>query len=85
MMVSAEEVLVNYVLVVVVICRVRVLSGILGYRDCRCPNKFRVKSFRLTEKLHEILSGLSAREEAGIHGVAVKCVDIVRNTNGELS
>jgi hypothetical protein len=26
---------------------------------------------------------LSIRGEAGIHGVAVKCVDIVENTRGE--
>ncbi len=30
-----------------------------------------------------ILSGLSAVEESGIPGVAVKCVDIGRNTSGE--
>ncbi len=29
------------------------------------------------------LKGLSAGEESGIPGVAVKCVDIGRNTSGE--
>ena len=30
-----------------------------------------------------ILLGSSSGEEIGIHGVAVKCVDIVRKTKGE--
>jgi hypothetical protein len=30
-----------------------------------------------------ILESLRASEESRIHGVAVKCVDIVRNTSGE--
>ena len=34
-------------------------------------------------ELHLILHGLRAGEETGIHGVAVKCVDIVRKTSGE--
>ena len=32
---------------------------------------------------HWKLVGLSAGEESGIPGVAVKCVDIGRNTSGE--
>ena len=36
-----------------------------------------------TKELHSKLTGLSVREENGIHGVTVKCVDIVRNTSGE--
>ncbi len=36
-------------------------------------------------ELHWILIGWSAEEESGISGVAVKCVDIGRNANGESS
>jgi hypothetical protein len=36
-----------------------------------------------TLKLHVILVSLSSVEEGGIPGVAVKCVDIRRNTCGE--
>jgi hypothetical protein len=42
-----------------------------------------VKSFRLTGKLLSILQALSPGEGGGIHGVAVKCVDIMKNTGGE--
>ena len=37
----------------------------------------------LTSGLHLKLSFLSAGEESGIPSVAVKCVDIRRNTSGE--
>ena len=37
----------------------------------------------LTGGLQLKLEGLSAEEEGGIPGVAVKCVDIRRNTGGE--
>ena len=50
---------------------------------CRWLNKSNVKSLGLTKELHSKLLGLSVREEDGIHGVTVKCVDIVRNTSGE--
>ena len=36
-----------------------------------------------TLKLRPILVDLSVREEGGIPGVVVKCVDIGRNTSGE--
>ena len=42
-----------------------------------------MKSRGSTPELHSILQGLSAGEEIGIYGVAVKCVDIVRKTGGE--
>ena len=42
-----------------------------------------MKSRGLTGEVHEILLGLSAGEEGGIPSVAVKCVDIGRNTCGE--
>ncbi len=42
-----------------------------------------VKAHRSTVELHSKLRGLSAGEESGILGVAVKCVDIKKNTGGE--
>ncbi len=42
-----------------------------------------MKSPGLTEALHMKLFGLSAGEGSGIPSVAVKCVDIRRNTSGE--
>ncbi len=42
-----------------------------------------VKVCGLTVKLPWILSVLSSEEESGIPGVAVKCVDIRKNTGGE--
>jgi hypothetical protein len=42
-----------------------------------------VKSRGLTPELHLILLCLRTGEEIGIHGVAVKCVDIVRKASGE--
>ena len=42
-----------------------------------------VKSKGLTLKLHLKLMFLSGVEASGIPGVAVKCVDIRRNTGGE--
>ncbi len=42
-----------------------------------------VKSRRSTAERHSKLRDLSAGEESGILGVAVKCVDIERNTGGE--
>jgi hypothetical protein len=37
----------------------------------------------LTHELHLILALLSSGEVSGIPGVAVKCVDIGKNTSGE--
>ena len=42
-----------------------------------------VKALGSTWELHWILTGLSAVEDSGIPGVAVKCVDIGRNICGE--
>ncbi len=42
-----------------------------------------VKAHRLTVELRSKLQNLSAGRESGILGVAVKCVDIKRNTGGE--
>ena len=42
-----------------------------------------MKDHSLTVGLHLKLGGLSIGEGSGIPGVAVKCVDIGRNTSGE--
>ena len=42
-----------------------------------------MKSLGLTEELQLKLIFLSAGEESGIPSVAVKCVDIRKNTSGE--
>ena len=42
-----------------------------------------MKALGLTEELQLKLFFLSAGEESGIPSVAVKCVDIRRNTSGE--
>ena len=42
-----------------------------------------VKADRLTIELPLILLGLSIVEVGGIDSVAVKCIDIVKNTNCE--
>ena len=49
----------------------------------RRDNKLVVKALGLTEELQLKLLFLSAGEESGIPSVAVKCVDIRRNTSGE--
>ena len=49
----------------------------------RREDKLVVKALGSTEKLQPKLSFLSAGEESGIPSVAVKCVDIRRNTSGE--
>ena len=45
--------------------------------------KLVVKSLGSTEELQLKLDFLSVGEESGIPSVAVKCVDIRRNTSGE--
>ena len=42
-----------------------------------------VKSLSLTEELPLILVGLSTVKVGGIDGVAVKCIDTIRNTDCE--
>ena len=42
-----------------------------------------MKSLSSTQELQPKLLNLSAGEESGIPSVAVKCVDIRRNTSGE--
>ena len=50
---------------------------------CRRDGKSDVKIMGLTHNLHLKLLILSIGEESGIPSVAVKCVDIGRNTSGE--
>ncbi len=52
-------------------------------RACRRESKSEVKSMGLTHKLLLKLFFLSIGEAGGIPSVAVKCVDIRRNTSGE--
>ena len=49
----------------------------------RRVSKLVVKALGLTEELQLKLLILSVGEESGIPSVAVKCVDIRRNTGGE--
>ena len=49
----------------------------------RRDNKLVVKALGLTEELQLKLVILSTGEVSGIPSVAVKCVDIRRNTSGE--
>ncbi len=49
----------------------------------RRDNKVVVKPLGSTEELQPKLLFLSAGEESGIPSVAVKCVDIRKNTGGE--
>ena len=50
---------------------------------CRRDGKSDVKIMGLTHNLHLKLLFLRVGEVDGIPGVAVKCVDIGRNTSGE--
>ena len=50
---------------------------------CRRDGKSDVKIMDLTRNLHLKLLFLRVGEVDGIPGVAVKCVDIGRNTSGE--
>ena len=50
---------------------------------CRWLSKSVVKSLGSTWELQSILESSSSVEDGGIPGVAVKCVDIGRNIDGE--
>ena len=66
-----------------VIRRVQALIGITGRKARVGGLTSWVKSPGLTWELHSKLAYWSTEEASRIHGVAVKCVDIMRNTNGE--
>ncbi len=68
--VSNQKATANYVPAAAVIRRWQALSGFIGRKAT-------------TGEGHWKLGDLSAEEESGIPCVAVKCVDIWRNTSGE--
>ena len=69
-----------------VIRRVQALPGLTGRKEfCRRSFKLRVKDLGLTKEKLSILFGLRCLGGSGTYGVAVKCVDIIRNTKGEAS
>src|SRR5436309_1248947 len=59
------------------------VRGLKAVRLRRRCGKSGVKSMGLTHRLLPKLPCLSVGEARGIAGVAVKCVDICRNTRGE--
>ena len=64
--------------------RVRTLPGFIGCKEMRRRLvKSYVKNHGSTVGAHLKLTGLRQRGVSGIPGVAVKCVDIGRNTSGE--
>ena len=84
MTVPEEEALANSVPAAAVIRRGQALFGFIG-RKARVGGQISrmLNTYRSTEGMRSILSGLSAGEETGIPSVAVKCVDIRRNICGE--
>ena len=84
MTVLEEEAPANYVPAAAVIRRGQALSGFTGCKgERRRCGKSDVKGMGSTCGLHWKLSYLSAGGVSGIPSVAVKCVDIRRNTSGE--
>ena len=84
MTVPKEEAPANYVPAAAVIRRGQALSGIIGRKGRVggiCKSDVKVRG--LTPELHLKLQYLSTGEVSGIPSVAVKCVDIRRNTSGE--
>ena len=62
----------------------RALSGFIGCKGCVGGKISQyVKSLGSTEELQLTLFFLSVEGESGIPSVAVKCVEIRRNTSGE--
>ncbi|TEB06521.1 hypothetical protein Psch_01902 [Pelotomaculum schinkii] len=84
MTVPEEEAPANYVPAAAVKRRGRALSGITG-RKGRVGGllSLMVKTIGSTGSVPEKLVDLRAGEGSGIPSVAVKCVDIGRNTSGE--
>ena len=67
-----------------VIRKVQALSGFIGFKGSvggTC--KSAVKVCGSTVKLQLILSVLSVHRDAGLRGVAVKCLDITKNSDRE--
>ena len=83
MTVVDEEATANYVPAAAVIRRWRALSGIIGRKEHVGGFLSLEENAGLNPVWLWILEDLSAGEERGIPSVAVKCVDIGRNTSGE--
>ncbi len=79
-----KEASTNYVPEVSVIRRRLALSGFIGCKELRRRlDKSHFKYQGSTLEMGAILSRLRFDQGAGTFGVAVKCVDIERNTKGE--
>ncbi len=83
MTVPLEEAPANYVPAAAVIRRGQALSGIIGRKEYVGGFLAQGLRLRLNHSSPCELGDLSAGEESGIPSVAVKCVDIRRNTSGE--
>ncbi len=67
-----------------VIRRIRALSGFIGFKGCVGGKISQpVKVCGSTVKLQLILFFLSVHKVGGIRGVAVKCLDITKNSDCE--
>jgi hypothetical protein len=67
-----------------VIRRIQALSGITGRKACVGGYLSEMRNLvAQPSRLYLILGTLRTAEASGITGVAVICVDIGRNTNGE--
>ena len=84
MTVPAEEASANYVPAAAVRRRMQALSGFIGRKAYVGGQVSRVvKDRSSTAEAPSILLGWRMSEEVGIPSVAVKCVDIGRNTSCE--
>ena len=73
----------NYVPAAAVIRRWRALSGIIGRKARAGGFQVPLKSAGLNPVMGRKLGSWSIGEESGIPSVAVKCVEIRKNTGGE--
>ena len=73
----------NYVPAAAVIRRWQALSGIIGRKARAGASQVPLKSAGLNPVMGRKLGSWSIGEESGIPSVAVKCVEIRKNTGGE--
>ena len=66
-----------------VIRKVRALSGFIGFKGSAGGDEASRKIVGLNPIPRLELHPLSAREDGGIRGVAVKCIDITKNSDCE--
>ena len=84
MTVPNQKATANYVPAAAVIRRWQALSGIIGRKGLAGGSlSLMWKAPGSTGEGHWKLGNLSAEEESGIPRVAVKCVEMWRNTSGE--